>query len=121
LDPFWRGTMEDALPPIHHYNHKVFAIRRKIISKILGLVNSHWVDLHRNLPKIHFSNTDAFQLGYWRLLTSHEQTVIKAHPAQNSSCYLLLHLVSSTVIMQIYLILAMAIFSMAYDHNNFFS
>jgi len=83
LDPFWRGTKEDALPPIHHYNNKVFATRRKIISKILGIVDSHWVDLHKNLPKIHVSNTDAFQLGYWRILSKYEQAVIKALPVKH--------------------------------------
>jgi len=80
LDPYWRGTNENALPPITHYNNKVFATRRKIISKILGIVDNHWVDLHRNLPTIHVSNTDAYQLGYWRTLSTYEQTVIKTLP-----------------------------------------
>jgi len=62
LDPFWRGTKENALPPIIHYNNKVFATQRKIISKVLGIVDNHWMDLHRNLPTIHVSNTDAHQL-----------------------------------------------------------
>jgi len=61
----------------------VFATRRKIISKILGIVDNHWVDLHRNLPTIHVSNTDAHQLRYWRTLSTYEQTVIKALPMKH--------------------------------------
>jgi len=83
LDPFWRGTKENALPTITHYNNKVFATRRKIISKVLGIVDNRWVDLHRNLPTIHVSNTDAHQLGYWRTLSTYEQTVMKALPMKH--------------------------------------
>jgi hypothetical protein len=83
LDPFWRGTKENALPPITHYNNKVFAKRRKIISNVLEIVENHWVDLHRNLPTIHVSNTDAHQLGYWRTLSTYEQTVITTLPIKH--------------------------------------
>ena len=38
------------------------------------------MDLHRNLPTIHVSYTDAYQLGYWRMLSAYEQTAIKTLP-----------------------------------------
>jgi len=40
------------------FNHKILAIRRKIISKTLELVNYHWVDKLNNLPKVYCFITD---------------------------------------------------------------
>jgi len=34
LNPFWRGTKYESLPPITHYNNKAFAIRRKITVEV---------------------------------------------------------------------------------------
>ncbi len=76
LDPLWRGTKEDTLPPIPHYNNKVFAIQRKIINQILEVHDYHWVDKNNNLPPLHHQRTDTYRIFLWRLATDHENEAI---------------------------------------------
>ncbi len=57
LDPNWHGNSCNMQEYFPQYDKKVFAIRRKIVTGTMKVLQEHWIDFNWNMPPIHFYKT----------------------------------------------------------------
>ncbi len=75
LDPNWHGNSCNMQEYFPNYDEKVFAIRRKIVTGTMKVLQEHWIDFEWNMPPIHYYKTLTHLIYLWRP-PSHKETLM---------------------------------------------
>jgi hypothetical protein len=83
LDPNWHGNscnMQEYLP---NYDDKVYAIRRKIVTGTMAVLQEHWIDFKWNMPPIHYYKTLTHLIYLWRTPSHDEMLLVNRYIVVN--------------------------------------
>ena len=83
LDPNWHGNSCNMQEYFPNYDDKVYAIRRKIVTGTMTVLQEHWIDFKWNMPPIHYYRTLTHLIHLWRTPSHDEMLLVNRYIVVN--------------------------------------